>query len=79
MSDWPEAPQGDFAFPWVAPQLNAMCPGMSLRDYFAGQALIGFITVNAPSKLDDPAPAFAWAAYHVADAMLAERAKAVLP
>lgn len=53
--------------------------GMTLRDWFAGQALVGFVTVNAPSKLDDPAPALAWAAYHMADAMLAERSKATQP
>lgn len=42
-------------------------PGMTLRDYFAGQAL-------AMSQPDGPASLADWA-YRVADAMLAERAK----
>ena len=53
--------------------------GMSLLDYFAGQALAGFCalvdidgigTVNAKD-----AAWFVWFAYEVADKMLKERAK----
>jgi hypothetical protein len=48
--------------------------GMSLRDYFAGQALAGLV-----SAIPGPGCAswdyYSGAAYHIADAMLAERAK----
>jgi hypothetical protein len=47
-------------------------PGMSLRDWFAGQALTGF----AANTVDDKYTAqLAKSAYAIADAMLAERAK----
>lgn len=42
--------------------------GMSLRDWFAGQALAGIITLR-PNTADEAA----WAAYEAADAMLAAR------
>lgn len=45
--------------------------GMSLRDWFAGQALAGL----AASPMDMPAEAYGLTAYAIADAMLAERAK----
>lgn len=56
-------------------------PGMSLRDWFAGQALIG-ITMSA-SKLDaivnyrstGTAQEYTTIAYKLADAMLAARSK----
>lgn len=46
-------------------------PGMSLRDWFAGQVLQGFLTQEAERAF----PASIWAAssYEMADAMLAER------
>lgn len=50
--------------------------GMSLRDYFAGQALAGILA--SPTLLGDDARhlrAVALAAYNYANAMLAERAK----
>ena len=46
--------------------------GMSLRDYFAGQALAGLIA--CPNTSGDE-KAFACNAYKFADAMLAEREK----
>ena len=46
--------------------------GMSLRDYFAGQALAGLLAF--PGK-DFPSSVIALGAYDVADAMLAEREK----
>ena len=48
-------------------------PGMTLRDYFAGQALAGLVYHQADFELT-PAN---WAhdAYQLADAMLAEREK----
>lgn len=45
--------------------------GMSLRDWFAGQALAGL----AASPMDMPAEAYGLTAYTIADAMLAERAR----
>lgn len=53
--------------------------GMSLRDWFAGQALAGIaanpegITVDGETKRDPSA--YALVAYLLADAMLAEREK----
>ena len=44
--------------------------GMSLRDYFAGQALSG---ICASGPIIEPAETCAYAAYAMADAMLAER------
>jgi len=52
--------------------------GMSLRDYFAGQALIGYMASGGIAffKLDEKGrEAFAKDNYDIADAMLAERAK----
>lgn len=50
-------------------------PGMTLRDWFAGQALAGIIGAgNLKSSATNEV--IACAAYSVADAMLAERAKA---
>lgn len=46
--------------------------GMTLRDYFAGQALAGFL---ADSKVVDTPSEMARGAYKMADAMLAEREK----
>lgn len=45
--------------------------GMSLRDYFAGQALVGLLA----DGLGNNCPDVARGAYGVADAMMAERAK----
>ena len=52
--------------------------GMSLRDWFAGQALVGMMV--DPPALDNPqggawTTAYARDCYRLADAMLAERAK----
>lgn len=51
--------------------------GMSLRDYFAGQALIGLMSnsVHDHSPLFGEGEPFARDAYIVADAMLAARTK----
>lgn len=45
-------------------------PGMSLRDYFAAQALVGLLSGSGNPHVDD---GFATAAYRIADAMLAGR------
>lgn len=56
---------------------SAKFPGMSLRDWFAGQALIGLMSnsVHDHCPLFGDGDPFARDAYIVADAMLAERAK----
>jgi hypothetical protein len=52
-------------------------PGMTLRDYFAGQAMIGVLIAGVDASVDGEAPAdfAARAAYAVADALLRARAK----
>ena len=47
--------------------------GMSLRDYFAGQALAGIMTTDIAMEMHSHE--IASEAYHRADAMLAERDK----
>lgn len=49
-----------------------LAPGMTLRDYFAGQALQGLC---ADSELSTTQQRMAKWCFEVADAMLAERAK----
>lgn len=69
------------AFPRVEPASGGQGPtiyfGMTLRDYFAGQAIGPLI--GKAHDLANAAPlqieAMAKAAYYIADAMLAERAK----
>ena len=59
---------GGAAFPFAAEYGHpAACGGMSLRDWFAGQALA---TMDYDSDADAK---LAWRAYSLADAMLAER------
>lgn len=60
----------DPAFPGPYPRLERDARGMSLRDYFAGQALIGLLAYGAQA-CDDVASD----AYAIADAMLDERVK----
>jgi hypothetical protein len=50
-------------------------PGMTLRDYFAGQVLAGYSSLDFIYQ-NIGHPAVARMAYDAADAMLAERAKA---
>jgi hypothetical protein len=51
-------------------------PGMSLRDWFAGQVLVGLAKAWASGEVDDYQPvSVAHDAYQLADAMLAERDK----
>lgn len=73
------APENPPAFPSVClgdPDHPASIPGMTLRDWFAGQALSGMLA----SVADDKAFRLAFthaapAAYRIADAMLAARSK----
>ncbi len=61
----------------IAPATDS--PGMSLRDYFAGKALVPVSiigpSINAQRFGDEDAKYYAMAAYRIADAMLAERGK----
>jgi hypothetical protein len=57
------------AFPFVNPMTHVVSPGMDLRDWFAGMALIG-----ATRVLDDP-ESCAVNCYQFADAMMAARQK----
>lgn len=78
------APNGGFAFPQDNPIANNLYPGygtdrgMTLRDHFAGLAMVALIGKwngdrgNYPGSV---AAAFSEVAYKQADAMLAERAK----
>lgn len=74
-------PDGGSAFPRPFPVQMTESAGMSLRDYLAGQALIGMIVSQAiySATEDDDEPftlsSTARDAYRYADAMLAERAK----
>ncbi len=48
--------------------------GMSLRDYFAGQALSGMMAASSKLKMgDNPEDSIAWGCYFLADAMLEAR------
>jgi hypothetical protein len=49
--------------------------GMSLRDHFAGQALMGLAAFDRPMGGDNRPEHFARWSYALADAMLAERNK----
>lgn len=57
---------------YAVPNMN---PGMSLRDYLAGQVIAGALVDRPPEYLCYPANSetFARAAYGLADAMLAVR------
>lgn len=71
---------GGRAFPVTNANFGNTAPGMTLRDYFAAQALVGLLA--DPHDDDDGlgfgdryASAMASGAYMLADAMLAEREK----
>ena len=64
------------AFPLAVPfPIEGQCivPGMTLLDYFAGQALCGMVAAD-PQPIEDDERA-AQACYGLAEHMLAERAK----
>lgn len=65
-------PENPPAFPVHPSVEHELGEGMTLRDWFAGQALIGSMAGIAGEPYE-----FAEEAYAVADAMLAERAKGV--
>jgi hypothetical protein len=60
------------AFPMSVPtDYDCYISGMSLRDYFAGQAVMGLIACSNVKELDGQL--LAESSYNVADAMMAER------
>lgn len=68
-------PNGGPAFP-VPGVTGNLCRGMTLRDYFAGQALAGIMAnsdlmIALDNRKQDPASC----AYEIAKFMLCERAK----
>lgn len=79
----PKTNDGGPAFPNVPsdPQYQSWDTGMSLRDYFAGQALAGmqtqwkhielYLTSHGSGTAKDVREFMAWASYEQADAMIA--------
>ncbi len=63
---------GGQAFPRAGDELADAVDGMSLRDWFAGQALAGILSNRCNHASDGLAANWS---YVIADAMLAERAK----
>ena len=57
-------------------QVISLMAGMTLRDYFAGQALAGMMANSAEVVYYKPPSDVANVCYQFADAMIAERAKA---
>lgn len=62
----------DYAYPVAPGDVAYWQPGMTLRDYFAGQALSSEAMFRAYHKTPDVMAEYA---YEVADAMLKARAK----
>ena len=61
------------AFPWS--HKDVTCTGMTLRDYFAAKAMQGIVSQDGDlcdSNYGEPS-GIAYAAYHLADAMLKAR------
>lgn len=62
----------EFAFPGVIGPPSEFASGMSLRDWFAGQALSGLLASESDDQIY-PTAGCAQRAYAMADAMLAVR------
>lgn len=77
MTDKPN--DGGPAFPGgshINGEYDLVSDGMSLRDWFAGQALAGWMAdPNSIPSAHDNAKAISESVYKMADAMLAERGK----
>ena len=79
---FPHATEGEYSDPQTCTHWHPYL-GMSLRDYFAGQALSGmqtqwryielYLTSCGSGKAKDVREFMAWASYEQADAMLAAR------
>lgn len=68
--------KGAQAFPGADAPPSGTYRGMTLRDYFAGQALASFAANDVAGKLlDRDRPRLAKYCYGLADAMLTERKK----
>lgn len=68
-----EVNDGGPAFPLI--QDNYKCDGMTLRDYFAGQALVALIGKESEAGSLNDVECCSHYAYQYADAMIAERNK----
>ena len=80
MTETDKRQDGGPAFPTLTPDYSKNgypipreADGMSLRDWFAGQALIGYLT--NPNYEDSADANFAKWSYATADALIAEREK----
>ena len=69
------ANDGGPAFPTTPNTVGGVSGGMSLRDWFAGQALQGLMAHNGHSSIKENAVYRASHCYGYADAMLKERDK----
>lgn len=67
-------PNNQYAFPQTDQQGNCYT-GMSLRDYFAGQAIIGIYSAHKERAEVDSPEYWAETSYEIADAMLKFREK----
>lgn len=78
MSQTGHTADGGPAFPICTPDMNVgddAGPGMSMRDYFAGQALVGILSMaGSAGVVLFPNDDLAQQAYATADAMLQARA-----
>lgn len=69
-----EVKDGGSAFPWSGGEVG-VSDGMSLRDYFAGQAVVGYLAAHADGTELGTIEHNAKYAYDMADAMLKARLK----
>jgi hypothetical protein len=58
-----------------AKELASNHTGMTLRDWFAGQALVGLLSFCGTASFGNAANSTVIRSYEIADAMLAERSK----
>ena len=74
MSDSTEIDDGGNAFPAMLPGGNYCTPGMTLRDWFAGQAMAQLIYRRENTETETYSrPEIGYESYHYADAMIAAR------
>lgn len=62
-------------FPWKKNDSEKIMPGMTLRDWFAGQVVASVARFNTMGNASIGYDEIAGRAYGIADAMLAARAK----